>query len=225
MQLSQFLQMRCTVAQTTAPRTITFSSLSSLSKSMLASDADQKKSLPVWQWISVDLACWSAQWSLLNPWQARPYRCQAEITDPIAPARKLPEFRGIEPIWNKFPVKMDLIFNLSSRQCCVFDKERPRPQNWLSLSRFAPNGEKHRLANNSWVFTSQQALKSAQNFHHTWPKNQRLPSIKFHQISTRGGNFCRRQLRQTNFRDYGFTTSHLTPVRGGCGWCRNLQGR
>lgn len=46
MQLSQFLQMRCTVAQTTAPRTITFSSLSSLSKSMLASDADPKKSLP-----------------------------------------------------------------------------------------------------------------------------------------------------------------------------------
>ena len=46
MQLSQFLQMRCTVAQTTAPRTITFSSLSSLSKSTLASDADSGS-----QWI------------------------------------------------------------------------------------------------------------------------------------------------------------------------------
>ena len=47
MQLSQFLQMRCTVAQTTAPRTITFSSLSSLSKSMLASDSGSQWILPV----------------------------------------------------------------------------------------------------------------------------------------------------------------------------------
>lgn len=52
MQLSQLVQLRCTVAQTTAPRTITFSSLSSLSKCGLALDAD-----PCEHWLSDSGSC------------------------------------------------------------------------------------------------------------------------------------------------------------------------